>query len=156
MWQRLRATATDGSGLPLTYSPLLPPSPAVAQTSYPDDGLRLTDGDAADALNRFLVTGFPAGNAGAVTLSYDTLRVVGQVDIWMVHKPTWGVLTPAGLIATVNGARYPMSCAAGPAEAMRCHAALPRAASTASVTVSWPPAGPASSWVMVSEVAAAA
>jgi hypothetical protein len=156
MWERLRATATDGSALPLTYTPLLPPSPAVAQTNYPDDGLRLTDGNAADALDRYLVTGFPASNAGAVTLSYDVARVIGQVDIWLVHKPTWGVLTPSSLVATVNGASYPMSCAAGPADAMRCHAALPRPTATAAVAVSWPVAGPPSSWVMVSEVAAAA
>ncbi len=154
MWQRLRATATSGSGLPLTYKPLLPPSPAVAATNYPDDGLRLTDGNAADALNRFLVTGFPASNAGTVTLRYDAARSVGQLDAWFVNKPTWGVLVPSGLTASVNGVRHPMSCVAATTEAMRCHATVTRTTAT-SVTVNWPVAGAATSWVMVSEVSAA-
>jgi len=155
MWQRLRITAPDGSAAAFSYSPLLPPSPALEQSNYPDDGLRLTDGQAAESLNRYLVTGFPAAGPGSVTLSYGTARSIGSVDIWLVSRPTWGVVIPSGLTATVNGVRYPMACLPGREEAVQCHAAVPPGLATM-VTVSWPVAGAPTSWVMPSEIAAAA
>jgi hypothetical protein len=84
----------------INYYLLTPPtSNTVSSTiSYPDDGVRLTDGVIAGMMSP--ITGWMKSELHTITIDLLVARTIHQASVWALIKPDWAISPPALVIVS--------------------------------------------------------
>jgi hypothetical protein len=87
----------------INYYFLSPPSSKSISSglSYPDDGVRLTDGVIAGIMMES-ITGWMKNEAHSITIDLLSTRIIREASVWTLIKPDWAIGPPSSIIISTS------------------------------------------------------